>query len=108
MAFFHDISRAFAALRSRSESAVYHVAYDLRVPGQDYEKVITEITRTPNVQILKSSWLVETTEGPTALCDRIKAAADANDRFFISEVRANVSSAGLTDEIRDWLGARVR
>lgn len=43
---------------------VYHVAYDLNVPGQHYDKVIAEITRTPNMKILKSSWLVETDETP--------------------------------------------
>ena len=43
---------------------VYHVAYDLNTPGQHYDKVIAQITQTPNRKILKSSWLVETNESP--------------------------------------------
>jgi hypothetical protein len=42
--------------------------YDLNVPGQHYDKAITEVSRTPNIKILKSSWLVESNESPT---DRI-------------------------------------
>lgn len=85
---------------------VYHVAYDLNVPGQHYDKVIAEITRTANMKILKSSWLVETDETPADLRTRIMAVADANDRCFIAQVTGN-NDGWLTEDMWSWLNARV-
>lgn len=85
---------------------VYHVAYDLNTPGQHYDKVIAEITKTQNQKILKSSWLVDTDESPEALRVRIMAVADANDRLFISQVTAKYNGY-LAQESWDWLKDRV-
>jgi hypothetical protein len=85
---------------------VWHVAYDLDAPGQHYDEVIAEITRTPHIKILKSSWLVETDEGPSALLARITTVADGNDRFFISEV-TNTYDGRLGQDISEWLKSRV-
>lgn len=85
---------------------VYHVAYDLNVPGQHYDKVIAEITRTSNMKILKSSWLVETDEAPADLRTRIMAVADSNDSLFIAQVTSN-NDGWLRPDIWEWLNARV-
>jgi hypothetical protein len=85
---------------------VYHVAYDLNAPVQRYDKVISEITRTSNMKLLKSSWLVETGEGATALRTRLMSVADADDRFFISQVTNN-NDGWIDQRIWEWLNQRV-
>jgi hypothetical protein len=85
---------------------VYHVAYDLNVPGQHYDKVIAEITRTPHLKILRSSWLVDTNEAAPTLRTRIMAVADQNDRLFISQVTGN-NDGWLGQDQWDWLNQRV-
>jgi hypothetical protein len=85
---------------------VYHVSYDLNAPGQHYDKVIAAITLTPHIQVLKSSWLVETSEPAQALYERIRAVADGNDRLLVSELTDNHSGRLNTDAC-DWLKARM-
>lgn len=85
---------------------VYHVAYDLNAPGQNYHKVIAEIEKRPAIRILESSWLVDTSESARQLRDSIQAHMDRGDRVFISMVSGANFSCWLDRPAAEWLRER--
>lgn len=72
---------------------VYLVSYDLRKPGQDYEKVHTAIKDLSYggiwIKPLESTWFIKSSLSSSDLYKKLKPAFDSTDHFVILEISKN-------------------
>jgi len=82
---------------------VYNVSYDLNNPGQNYETLIEEIKKSPGYcKILKSTWLISTSEDARQLGERLLKKMDENDSLFVSKVDRD-HYGWLPQSVWDWV-----
>lgn len=92
---------AYVALRA------YSISYDLRKPGRDYSGLYQAIKKSPRWwHYLESTWIVQTTETPNQIWDRLSSHIDAGDFLLIIEVRNN-AQGWLPKEAWDWINSYV-
>jgi hypothetical protein len=93
------------------EAAVIHiVTYDLHNPGRDYAKVEKVLKSADGgwAHPQGSVWLIDTTQDPDWWCDRLKAAGDANDEYFVARLRQHWASYNMDKDCIDWLKSPSR
>lgn len=84
------------------------VSYDLKNPGQNYTRLITEIKKYGSYcKVLESFWFVRTNESAQEVRDRLKKVIDQNDQLLVIETKVP-ASAGWTNlsngkEVKEWL-----
>jgi hypothetical protein len=87
----------------------YLASYDLRAPGQKYDRLIEAIKAHPTHswnKPLESCFLVTSNESAEALYTRLKAKVDAND--FILVIRIGRPHQGWPHAAsHDWINAHV-
>jgi len=66
--------------------AVYVVAYDLKVLGQNYECVTKRLKAFDHWHAQGSVWFVDCPGSEATLREALQTCLDSNDRLFISEV----------------------
>ena len=82
------------------------INYDLKKPGQNYEKLYSAIKGLGVWwHYLGSTWLVETTLTATQVWDRLAPHVDTNDRFLVIGVTQDYSG-WLSQDAWDWLNSR--
>jgi len=88
--------------------ALFNVSYDLNRPGQNYDGLIKalEAYGMNGRRILKSTWLIHTTETAEALFDRMRPFLDASDRVLIARM-IRPYQGWLTEEDWAWIRARI-
>lgn len=64
---------------------LFYVSYDLRVPGQDYPKLIERLTSLGARRVLLSMWALRGNYTTAGLRDTLKAYLDSNDRLVVVE-----------------------
>ncbi len=86
------------------------IAYDLHNPDRDYPKVEGAIKTAGGgwAHPQRSVWFVDTTEGPATWRDRLHAAADSNDEFFVAHLQQNWASWSMDKPVADWLKSPSR
>ena len=72
----------------------YLVSYDLDKPGQNYEKLISELERLGAFRVLFSQWAVQLNNTAIEVRDHLLQFIDSNDRMLVMEV-GNWASWGL-------------
>ena len=95
----------------------YIIAYDLHRPGQLYDKMeeaiqslsptVSEIlwfARTPQ-KVLRTTWIVETSQSLPDVLARMENAMDQNDRVLVAEIGNVLASKRATPSIDDVLRA---
>jgi hypothetical protein len=86
----------------------YNVSYDLKKPGQNYEKLFAELKSSPGWwHYLESTWLIVTNETPGQLWNRISPATDKNDSVLIIQV-VNNTAGWLPQGAWDWINQNLR
>ena len=83
---------------------VYLVSYDLNVPGQDYDKLMTAIKSFPDsCHALKSQWFVCSSKPVQEVYEHLRKFIDDDDYLFISEVNLDSQVGWLDDPVAAWL-----
>lgn len=83
------------------------ITYDLKRPVQNYAALHEEIKRGGTWwHHLESTWIIETTESPQQMYNRLVRHIDQNDRLLIIEVKRNYWG-WLTDKAWEWLNGRT-
>lgn len=84
---------------------IFLVAYDLRTPGQDYDRLADELRKFSHCHMQHSVWLVEATGPATALRDALTSFLDGNDTLFVDEVGGTWAGFRMKP-CGDWLNVR--
>lgn len=85
--------------------AVYLISYDLKKPGQDYNRLYEVLkSATSWWHYLESLWLIRSQESPDTWQQRIRNQIDESDVFLIFELYpANRYTGWLPREAWDWI-----
>lgn len=85
------------------------VTYDLHDPGRNYPKVEKALKAAHSyVHPLGSVWLLDSTDKPSIWRDRLKAAGDSTDEFFVVQIREHWASSQMDKEAAAWLKSGER
>lgn len=81
------------------------VAYDLHNPGRDYEKIAAVLRKARSWAHPQGSvWFLDTDIEPATWRDRLGAAGDANDEYFVARMRQHwAGSATMDKDVVTWL-----
>ena len=91
-----------------AQPSFYVIAYDLRKPGQDYDRMEDKINELEDqIKILETTWIVKTTQTAHEIYDLVEPALDRNDRIFIAPINLATSWGYLNTEIATWINARI-
>jgi hypothetical protein len=69
----------------------YLVSYDLDKPGQDYQRLISEIERLGGVKILYSEWVIKSNLTAAQLRDHLYAFMDGNDMLLVVAMTGEIA-----------------
>ena len=86
----------------------YLITYDLNTPGQDYNRLYTQISSISNgcCPILKSAWLIGH-DGPAEdIYKQLNSVLDENDHIFITEVTYDCYGS-LEKKRAEWVNEYV-
>ena len=82
----------------------YIISYDLKSPGQSYEKVHKVIDGYHGwAKLGGSAYVVSTEETASQIRDKLMDVMDSNDQLFVGVVKAPAAWFGMGDEVSDWL-----
>lgn len=83
--------------------ATYIISYDLKKPGQNYEKLYEAIKSYGTwAKINESLWAVVTTSTAVQIRDKLLAHIDSNDRLFV--IKSGVEAAWRNSICKnEWL-----
>lgn len=86
---------------------IYAINYDLKRPGQNYEKLY-EAIKSCGVwwHYLGSTWLVDTSLDANAIWERLSPHVDKNDLVLVIGVTRRYNG-WLPKDAWDWLNSRV-
>jgi hypothetical protein len=85
----------------------FAIIYDLKTPNRDYSGLFEELKKSPKWwHYLESTWLIQTSENPTQIWNRIVKHINNNDRVLIIEVRNNIQG-WLSQDAWDWINQNV-
>lgn len=83
---------------------VYIVSYDLKNPGQNYEKLLALIKSYGKwARLGGSAYLVVSTQTAVQIRDNLKLALDSNDQLFVGTLTLPAAWAGMPDEVSNWI-----
>ena len=84
------------------------ISYDLKSPGQDYSKIISEIkTLGPWAKVLESLWFVSTTLSASDVVSKLKTKIDYNDSIIVIDARNNNASwHNLNNETSNFIKSK--
>jgi hypothetical protein len=83
--------------------------YDLHQPERDYpaiEKLLKSADNWAHPQ--GSVWFLDTLDSPAAWRDKLKAAGDANDEYFVGRLTKNWAGFNTGKPATDWLKSPAR
>ena len=87
---------------------IYAINYDLRTPGQQYDKLYDAIKSCGSTwwHYLGSTWLVDTSLNASQIWARIQPHCDTNDRILVIGVTRDYSG-WLPKDAWDWINQRI-
>lgn len=89
--------------------SIKQIAYDLRSPGQNYERLYAAIRSYGTYcHALDSTWLVLTGESADAVRTRLSRHLDSNDGLLVAALTGEASWQGLSNEVSRWLQDQLR
>lgn len=85
------------------------IGYDLNAPGRDYNDLIEHLETYPQWwHYLDSTWLIKTSEAPSAVRDRIGKFLDANDELLVLDVTsAPAAWQGFEKRPSEWIKSNL-
>ena len=84
---------------------IYIVAYDLRRPGQQHDRLADELKKFSHCHAQRSVWFIEA-KGPTvALQNALVQFIDSNDTLFVDEISSAWAGNGMPT-CGKWLNDR--
>lgn len=88
---------------------ILSVSYDLSNPTRDYDDVISTIKSAPGYTHVQGSlWLIDTAISPSDWVDKLRAAGDDDDKFFVSQLKHNVAWYNIGQSSKEWLRSSNR
>lgn len=88
--------------------AVYCVTYDLNSPGQKYEQVNKLLSEYNSVKVMRTFWLIDTTQTADQIRQNIGRVVDQNDVVFVSQLSHQWASRHIPNAAVDWLKSSYR
>lgn len=86
---------------------IYAINYDLKKPGQNYEKLYDAIKTCGDWwHYLGSTWLVDTSLGADAIYNRLAPCLDKNDFILVVGVTRDYSG-WLPKDAWEWINSRI-
>ena len=84
------------------------ISYDLKTPGQDYSRIISEIKTLGSwAKILESLWFVSTNLSINDVVSKIKTKIDYNDSFIVIDAKNNNASwNNLNNETANFIKSK--
>lgn len=86
--------------------SLFLLTYDLRQPGQDYDKLTDAIKALDSNHIMQSVWLIKTDMERTDLFNRLHGLITKNDEMALVEIKGQPSAA-LDSDKYEWLKKRM-
>lgn len=88
---------------------VYIISYDLQAPTQRYDALTARIKAYPNWACLGGSvYMIETNESHVQVRDNLGQEIDGNDKLFVAKVSAPAAWKGYSQEVTDWIKAKLQ
>ncbi len=89
-----------------AQPSFYVIAYDLRKPGQDYDRMEDKINDLEDqIKILETTWIVKTILTTKEIKKHLLEAFDGNDSIFIARIDLPLSAWRLKPSIAQWINA---
>lgn len=86
---------------------IYSINYDLKRPGQNYDKLYEAIKSCGDWwHFLGSTWLVDTSLSAQGIWDRLAPHVDKNDFFLVIGITRDYQG-WLSKEAWEWINARA-
>lgn len=85
--------------------ATYLITYDLRKPGQNYDKVWEYIKKHRYAHLGGSAWLIDSNQDATSIRNDINRIADSNDIYYVFGLNGVYAGNG-SPEVNAWIAAR--
>jgi hypothetical protein len=86
---------------------IYSINYDLKRPGQNYEKLYEAIKSCGDWwHFLGSTWLVDTSLNAQGIWDRLAPHVDKNDIFLVIGVTRD-NQGWLPEKAWEWINTRA-
>lgn len=83
---------------------LYLISYDLKVPGRNYEGVISALKSAPAWwHYLESTWIIRTELTIAAWNDKLISQMDKNDSLLIIDVTGKPRNGWLSKKAWEWL-----
>ncbi|MBN8666129.1 MAG: hypothetical protein J0M30_01415 [Chitinophagales bacterium] len=83
---------------------VYIISYDLKNPGQNYEKILALIKSFGKwARLGGSAYLIVSTQTAVQVRDNLKTALDSNDKLFVGTLTLPAAWVGMPDEVSNWI-----
>lgn len=87
-----------------AKPSFYLIAYDLRKPGQDYDRMEEKINELEDqIKILETTWIVKTILTSAEIKQKILDVVDGNDHVYICRIDLLSSAGRLKSEARKWI-----
>jgi len=88
---------------------IYSIHYDLRNPGQNYEKLIVAIKRMyPGwAKPLESCFIVVSTMNAAQIRDSLTPYLDSNDSLLVLQAGSEWASWNIAKAVTDWLKRKI-
>lgn len=84
--------------------AVYIVGYDLRRPGQDYDKLFAAIKAYGTYwHCLDSTWIIRTSLTAQQVRNDLMRYIDQNDKMLVAELTGQAAWTGFTANDAQWM-----
>jgi hypothetical protein len=83
---------------------IIQINYDLKKPGQNYERLIEKIKSLGSwAHPCDSCWLVSTSMSAKAVSDVLKTYIDTNDNLLVNQFTTHDYGGWLSKEIWEWI-----
>lgn len=85
----------------------YCISYDLKTANRNYTGLFDALKKSPKWwHFLESTWLIQTTEDPNQVWERLAPTIDSKDFLLIIEVKGNVQG-WLPKDAWTWIHSNV-
>lgn len=84
--------------------AIYIVAYDLHVSGQQYDCICEKLESfSTHWHAQGSVWIVESSLSAIELTEHLTPCLDENDKILVIKASGEVAWQGYSDNVENWI-----
>ncbi len=85
------------------------ITYDIKKPGQRYNDISKSIKEYSTwCHPVNNVWFIVTDEQPSAVVNKLRAHADANDKLLVLRVTSPGFTYNISAEVMDWLNRYIQ